>query len=29
MTDGNEDMIKIEELNTVLKHAKKTGKVAD
>ncbi len=28
VTDGNEDMITIEELNRVLKHAK-TGKVVD
>jgi len=28
-TDDNEDMITIEELNEVLKHAKKTGKVVD
>ena len=28
VTDDNEDMIRVEELNTVLKHAK-TGKVAD
>ena len=28
-TDDNEDMITIEELNEVLKHAKKTGKFVD
>ena len=28
-TDDNEDMITIEELNEVIKHAKKTGKFVD
>jgi len=28
-TDGNEDVTKTEELNKLLKHTKKTGKVAD